>query len=51
MQKGTKNELQLSSEMHFIKVNEQKETKKIIEEVSRNKMNTEKNKKIQAFGI
>lgn len=25
--------------------------KKIIEEVSRDKMNTEKNKKIQAFGI
>lgn len=43
MQKCTKNEL--SFEMYFIKVNEQKEMKKIIEEVSRDKMNTEKNKK------
>lgn len=49
MQKCTKNEL--SFEMYFIKVNEQKEIKKIIEEISRDKMNTEKNKKIQAFGI
>lgn len=47
MQKCTKNEL--SFEMHFIKVNEQKKMKKIIEEIFERCLNTEKNKKIQVF--
>lgn len=47
MQKCTKNEL--SFEMHFIKVNEQKKMKKIIKEIFERCLNTEKNKKIQVF--